>query len=247
MQRVLINKIILVFLLYTNALAYTCYSSHCEDIRIGLGAHHSKTYDTGVYLSGYAGGHWDKLYIAGGVNIGQVNPTFAPTIDSNKQNYNSLLASAYAHIGAKLGGENPLFLYVETKIERYSIGENTTFSANQLFMGAYIANHAKISSGIMLEIGLGISPSIVRYYTSQNADKNSISQRNNIDGSYRIDTFIGIRFKRGDEYSKKSDIYVRAMGIFYHNKTYNTPITLPPRNDYALMLECGISLENLLS
>lgn len=237
----------LTTLLYTNALAYTCYSSHCEDIRIGLGAHHSKTYDTGVYLSAYAAGHWDKLYIAGGVNIGQMYPTFAPTIDSNKQDYNTLLASAYAHIGAKLGGENPLFLYVETKIERYSIGENNIFNANQLFMGAYIAHHAKISSGIVLEIGLGVSPSIVRYYTSQNADKDLISQKSNTDGSYRIDTFIGMRFRRGNEYSKKSDMYLRANSIFYHNKTYNTPITLPPRNDYALMFEFGISLENLLN
>lgn len=243
-------RVVILFLttlLYTNALAYTCYSSHCEDIRIGLGAHHSKTYDTGVYLSAYAAGHWDKLYIAGGVNIGQMYPTFAPTIDSNKQDYNTLLASAYAHIGAKLGGENPLFLYVETKIERYSIGENNIFNANQLFMGAYIAHHAKISSGIVLEIGLGVSPSIARYYTSQNADKDPISQKSNTDGSYRIDTFIGMRFKRGNEYSKKSDVYLRVNSIFYHNKTYNTFITLPPRNDYALMFEFGISLENLLN
>ena len=243
-------RVVILFLttlLYTNALAYTCYSSHCEDIRIGLGAHHSKTYDTGVYLSAYAAGHWDKLYIAGGVNIGQMYPTFAPTIDSNKQDYNTLLASAYAHIGTKLGGENPLFLYIETKVERYSIGENNIFSANQLFMGAYIANHTKISSGIALEIGLGISPSITRYYTSQNTDKGFISQRSNTDGSYRIDTFIGMRFKRGNEYIKKSDKYERINGILYHNKIYDTPITLPPHNDYAFMFECGISLESLLN
>ena len=238
--------ILFLALSFSNAFAYTCYSTHCEDIRVGLGIHYSKTYNTGVYLSGYAGGHWERFYIAGGVMIGQVYPTFAPIIDSDRQSYNSLLASAYAQIGAKLGGENPLFLYFETRFERYDIGENNIFSANQLFMGAYIAHHAKISSGIVLETGLGVSPSIIRHYTSESANKGFISQSSNIDGGYRIDTFIGMRFKRGSEYRKKSDIYMRLNGIFYHNKTYNIPITLPPRKDYALMLECGLSLENLL-
>ena len=236
------------FILYSNAFAYTCYSSHCEDIRVGLGIHHSRTYDTGAYLSLYIGGHWERFYLAGGAMIGQMYPSFAPTIDSKIQNYNSLLFSAYAHIGAKLGGENPLFLYVEALLERYDIGENHTFSANHTFVGAYMAYHARLSSFIVLEVGAGISPSILRKYVSESAERGFLSQSSTFDSSFRLESFIGMRFKRGNTYIKKSDISVRLNAIFYHNRIYDyTPLILPPRQDYAIMLECAMSLEHLLS
>ncbi|MCX2717611.1 hypothetical protein OQH61_07680 [Helicobacter sp. MIT 21-1697] len=234
-------------LMLCNVCAYTCYSTHCEDIRVGLGAHHSKTYNTGVYLSGYAAYHKGIFYIAGGVIIGQVSPTLTPTTDLNTYNQNdtSLFTAITPHIGVKLGGENPLFVYIQAQWERYGIGEynDTSLNVSQLFIGPAMAYYANISDSIVLEVGVGMGANILRDYINESVNKGFERETSHIDRSYRVDTFLGMRFKRGETYHKKSDIYVRLNAIAYHNATTST---LPPRRDYAFMLECGISLENLL-
>ncbi|WP_301186503.1 hypothetical protein, partial [uncultured Helicobacter sp.] len=208
----------------------------------------SQAHNTGAYLSIYSGYHWQRLYLAVDTLVGFTRPIFTSYADSSthKESKAYFFSSVAAHIGLKLDERDRLFfIYLAPRIEgyRFSQYEKGGFTAGYVSVGPSLFNRTTLTERLAFEANLGIAPFVARRYMGEDFE----SMAPSLDGSYRIDASIGLLFKRSSPYSKRTDFYVRLNGTLLNNKSYihSSSLTQPASKDYALMLECGMVLENL--
>ncbi|TLD81786.1 hypothetical protein LS68_001830 [Helicobacter sp. MIT 05-5293] len=232
--------------------AYVCnHSGYCEDGRIGIGAHYSnlaspisKASSTGGYISMYGGYYYKRLYGALDFIGGLTRPRFKTDSGIYRDNASYFFASSALHLGASFGKDNAFLLYLVPRLEVYSFGEDDRlgkFAVAHFAIGPHIRNRFSLSEKLILEAELGAEANSRRYIGE------SFSDKKGFDGSYRLNASLGLYFKRGGEYSRKIDFYTKLGGVFYHNKAYvhSTSVLQPTTRDFALMLEVGMTLENL--
>lgn len=255
MQKNIIKILFICFLSISNLWAYRCHSDRCTDLRFGLGSyygnfttHYGDINDIGGLFSGLMEGHWRYFNVGFDLNM-------AYAYQHNKHfGSQTFTYTISPYIGANTGSlHKPFFIDFVMPLEYYEFGLSTNYRERNasIFFGGRIYQRIPITEEHEIEYSLSysVAPFVRRAFYNHNELYDELVKGNNI---HRIEFNLGYLYRNDlenvyqeEDRLKRPDFYTRLKAIYYRqNQVELTPtLQYPSANNFALMLEVGVSLD----